>query len=127
MVEMEVFPSFPQQYRPPTIIVENIVGIINSVEKECVTTNVEEECVTTKCGKRMCENVWECVRICASKCGCAKSVILDDVPMCGTSPNVEMTSSPRLFIKLHCSCIPHAVLKSSTFKNKLVHYKSEKS
>ena len=121
MVEIEEF--LASQPGPLSLI---IVGKKN-VEKESVKTIVEEECVNNKCGKRMCENVWECVRICASKCGCAKSVILDDVPMCGTSPNVEMTSSPRLFIKLHCSCIPHAVLKSSTFKNKLVHYKSEKS
>ena len=59
-------------------------------KKNMWATNVEKEYVGNKCGKRMCENVWECVRMCVSKCGCAKSVILDNVPMYGTYPNVEI-------------------------------------
>ena len=60
-----------------------------------------------RCKQMWKKNVWqpnveeECVRICVSKCGCAKSVILDNVPTYGTYPDVEMMSSPRLFNKLH--------------------------
>ena len=51
-----------------------IVGATN-VENEYVKTDVEKECVANKCGKRMSKNVWECVKMCVSKCGCAKYVI----------------------------------------------------
>ena len=89
--------SFSQRCWPPKILWKNCG----------YKTNVENKCVANKCGKRMCENVWESVRMCASKCGCAKSVIFsNNVPTYGTYPNVEVTSSPRLFNKLHCSLIP---------------------
>ena len=120
MVEIEEFPNLPpQQCRPPTITVEKNVGATN-VEEECVPTNVEKECVTTKCGKIRCENMWEYVRMCVSKCGCTKFVILDNVPTYGTYPNVEMTPSPRSFNKLHCSHRPRG--KSLDFSYLLTTY-----
>ena len=40
-------------------------------------------------GEQMWEkNVWECMRMCVSKCGCAKSVILDNISKVG---KVEFT------------------------------------
>ena len=62
--------------------------------------------MATKCSRRMCETVWEFVRMRVSKCGYVEYAILDNVPTYGTYPNVEMTSSSRLFNKLHCSYIP---------------------
>ena len=105
---------FSQRCPPPTIIVEKM-WVQQMWKKNVWQPNVEEECVVTKCGKITCENVWGCVRICSSKCGCAKSVISDNVPTYGTYPNVEMMSSPRLSKKPHCSRIPQGTVEFGTF------------
>ena len=97
-----------------------IVGFPPSPPSDVGHGHSGKNCGCNKCGKRMCDkqmwkkNVWECVRMCASKCGCAKSIISDNVPTYDTYPNVEMTSSPRWFNKLHCSRIPQMVQVSKT-------------